>query len=183
MATRDDTAAELWRPIQIAPDYEVSSLGRVRRRTHGRRPGQCRAGSILKCSPDDYGYPAISLRTIAGGYVKFQVHRLMAITFYGPPPTPKHEAAHWNDKKSDLRLSNIRWATREENIADAMRNGRRSGPRGETHPKAKLTAEKVLAIRNERNAGATYVELGKKYGVSANSARAAAVGKKWRHVK
>ena len=43
--------------------------------------------------------------------------------------------------------------TRADNAADKVRKGRQRGPRGEHHPKAKLTPDEVRAIRHEYDSG------------------------------
>jgi len=54
----------------------------------------------------------------------YRVHILQALTFLGPRP-PGKLALHWNDRKTDLRIANIRWGSHRENYEDALRNGRK----------------------------------------------------------
>lgn len=46
------------------------------------------------------------------------VQDLVCLAFYGPRPTPDHEARHLNGNAHDNRASNLAWGTREENTAD-----------------------------------------------------------------
>ena len=59
------------------------------------------------------------------GYKKLLVHRIVCEEVNGPPPTPKHEAAH-NCGKGHLGCcapKHLRWATRAENQADRHIHG------------------------------------------------------------
>lgn len=58
-------------------------------------------------------------------------------------------------------------------------HGRAYGPRGETHPSAKLTAQQVLTIRNDPRGGR---KLAAEYGVSRSTIHYARTGKNWRHL-
>lgn len=50
------------------------------------------------------------------------VHRLVALTFLGTPPSPKHEAAHWDGDRKNNQPSNLRWGTPQENSSDRLRH-------------------------------------------------------------
>ena len=107
---------EKWRKIETCPDYSVSDHGRVRRDTPGRGT---RAGRILKNSPDCNGYACVNLH----GRRKQYVHKLVALAFLGPPPSCKHQVAHWDGNGMNSALANIRWATQRENEKDKLRHG------------------------------------------------------------
>jgi hypothetical protein len=53
---------------------------------------------------------------------------------------------------------------------------------GETHPKAKLTADKVRAIRERYDAGETCSALGREFGTTEEAIRMAVRRITWRHV-
>jgi hypothetical protein len=102
---------EMWLPITgFETRYDVSSRGRVRSRKTGR---------ILKTPATGPFYPMVELdgRT-------YRVHIVMALAFLGPRQ-PGMYALHWNDRKTDLRISNIRWGTARQNYWDSVRNGHR----------------------------------------------------------
>jgi hypothetical protein len=46
---------------------------------------------------------------------------VILLTFRGQRP-PGHQALHWDDDPQNDELSNLRWGTREDNIADMRRN-------------------------------------------------------------
>jgi hypothetical protein len=48
----------------------------------------------------------------------YRAAHLVLWSFVGPAPDGKPDAAHWNDDRRDNRLTNLRWASRAENLAD-----------------------------------------------------------------
>lgn len=117
--------------------YEVSDRGRVRsldhdlQQRHGRNPAfkalRLIRGRILRTTPDRRGYVSVML-SADGRTRRDYVHRLVLLAFVGPPPTPEHEGAHWDNVRSNNALGNLRWATHEENAADRVRHGTKCGP-------------------------------------------------------
>lgn len=119
---------EIWKPVAECEGFEVSSCGRVRsidrhvlcgggpkQRAHVRHY----KGKLLRLSRASHGYQNISLPN-----GKYLVHRLVLSAFVGPCPKGC-EGLHDDDKRTNNRLSNLRWGTRAENIEDAFRNGGR----------------------------------------------------------
>jgi hypothetical protein len=109
--------AESWLPV-VGYDglYEVSDLGRVR-----SLPRQRTAGGILRPGTT-YGYHRVSL---SDGNVRrnLLVHRIVLLAFVGEPPEG-FQAAHRNGDRTDNRLANLYWATREENTQDRHEHGK-----------------------------------------------------------
>jgi hypothetical protein len=100
----------MWLPIVgFEERYAISSRGRVL---------ALRTGRILKtpCTGRDYPQVELNGRT-------YRVHILMAETFLGRRRAGRI-ALHHNDRKADNRIVNVRWGSRRENYADAVRNGR-----------------------------------------------------------
>src|ERR1044072_7187157 len=128
MADHDYTS-EIWKTIPFAPSYAVSSFGRVRRIAGGQG---ARAGLLLKPIQTDR-YPAVNLYTRGVGAEHCHIHRVVAITFLGEPPTNRHQVAHWDGDPHNNRLENLRWATAKENGgSDVIRHGTRRGERNGT---------------------------------------------------
>jgi HNH endonuclease/NUMOD4 motif len=171
------TEAEEWRDIPGWSDYQVSNIGRVRRRVarHCAPAGLVRVGY-----PGDFGHLRLTLRDQDGRRKNFGIHRLVLLAFVGPPPTPKHEPAHWNGNPSDNTLGNLRWATPAENQADKVRHG--TSNRGERQHMALLTADQVQQIRRDYAAGYSQAAIGKVYGVSRTCVLAITSGRSWAHL-
>ena len=68
-------------------------------------------------------------------------HRYICECVNGPPPTPKHVAAHSCGKGHEgcVNPRHLRWATYGENEADKIVHG--TDGRGERHPMAKLNSQ------------------------------------------
>lgn len=78
------------------------------------------------------------------------------------------------------------WVTASGPLTDGMaiRDLRPSKVRGEANHNAKLTEEKVIALRRRyANGGITMKKLGKLFGICAQTACSIIHGKKWKHVK
>lgn len=120
-------ADERWKIVQAWSNYEVSTLGRVRRRTGGVG---ARAGYILRSRPRKDGYLSVAL------YQKNQrrdvlLHHLVLETFVGLRPEGM-EGCHENANPADCRLANLRWDTPEANVQDKI-NARLASSCGEGH--------------------------------------------------
>lgn len=125
------------------------------------------------------GYFTIRLRCSDGKRVGKKIHALLLEAFVGPCP-PGMECRHLNDVRTDNRLENLVWGTKKQNAEDRTVNGIEL--RGEEKPCAKLTADQVLSMREERANGATLTELRLKYGLATSRISNICTGKKWRHV-
>lgn len=110
---------EFWKPVPIFDGYEASSEGRIRLFN-----AKSQAWRIVQPKPCQNGYCRISLRH-KGKMHQMALHRVICRTFKGPPPTEHHEVAHSDGNPSNNRADNLRWATRSENITDAVRHGRK----------------------------------------------------------
>lgn len=173
-----DGASEEWRAVPGYVDYEVSSAGRVRRATpHKQFP----AGYLLRQKRNRHGYLVVALSR-NGKYWHTSVHRLVALTFLGDPPTPMHEVAHGDGRPTNNRLNNLRWATPAENAADRARHGQWHLPRGEQHAQAVLTDQIVMAMRSLHRHGMTLKDLTHQFGVAKITAWDALKGKTWTHL-
>jgi hypothetical protein len=107
---------EEWRQVDVAPEYEVSNLGRVLSRKRG-------APYILHPAVSSSGHLGVRL------FVKDQeraisksVHALVANAFIGPRPTGM-EVCHRDGNPANNELANLRYGTRSENVLDQVRHG------------------------------------------------------------
>lgn len=163
--------AEEWRPVVGYEGlYEVSSLGRVRSLRFPIR----RFLSLFRLRK---GYLGVGL-TIHRVRRIYQVHRLVATAFHGPPPLG-HECNHKDGRCTHNAASNLEWMTRQQNIRHAHSIGlmRHSGSR---NPTAKLTEAQVLEIRERTQS--TRQELAEMFGVSVASITDIRVRRTWAHI-
>ena len=167
--------AEQWRQIPGWP-YAISNRGRVRRT---RASHVTPAGFIKSPTLRPDGYLVVRLHD-RGRVRGFLIHILLCEAFKGPRPSPDHEVAHWNGRRADNRLRNLRWATSKENAEDSRRHG--TMVRGECATGAKLTAKQVTEIRTRVAGGAIKRRLAMEYGVCPSQIGHIVKGRRWRHV-
>lgn len=108
------TAPEEWRTVSIAPDYEVSNLGRIKSHK-GREP------RILRPCVHPLGYHNQTLFE-AGRPVFTTAHTLVMAAFVGPRPEGM-EIRHLDGDPGNNRLDNLAYGTRGENARDMLRHG------------------------------------------------------------
>lgn len=162
---------ERWLPIEGHLDYEVSDLGRVRSWKNGKW-GRRAAPRLLMQSLTRGGYLRVNLDTS----VVRLTHHLVLEAFTGPRPAGT-ECAHTNGDPLDNHLTNLRWATPQENGADNARHGVLKGSR---HPGCKLTEE---AVREIRRSPMRNKDLAAKFGVSHGTVSRVRAGQSWTHVQ
>lgn len=144
--------SEEWRPVSWAPDYEVSSLGRVR--SWLRRGGFSKAPAMprimaTRVNAKRGGYVLVDLQ-VGGAKVTSGVHRLVLEAFKGPPFAGA-EARHLDGNPINNVPGNLEWGTSSENKTDMVRHGTHT--RGTRNSQARLSAEQVLAIRESDERG------------------------------
>ena len=165
-----------WRVIPDHPEYEVSNLGQVRNAQSKR---------VLRPFLNERGYLKVKLG-FSGNNEAFFIHRLVLSTF-GEPCPEGLECGHLNGVRTDNRLDNLAWVTREENAAHKVLHGtaRRDKP-----GVVKLNPEIVRSIRSryrklDRPIGRTSdnkKELAKEYGLHVSSIVQIVKRKTWKDV-
>ena len=93
--------------IQGYPNYLIYQDGSIYSKNRGR---------LLKQSPNSHGYKQVALYK-EGKVKKRLVHRLVAET-YIPNPESKIQVDHIDRRVCNNSVSNLRWATQEENMAN-----------------------------------------------------------------
>ena len=156
---------ETWKAVPgYEGQYEVSDRGRVR---------SLKRRVVLAPCTVSGGYVAVSL----GRNNSKLVHRLVAATFLGAPPTGKHLVLHSDGTRDNNTLENLRYGSHADNSLDAIKHG--TQVKGARQHAAKLSAQDVTDIRhsalNQRS-------LAKYYGVTAACICAIIKRKNWRHV-
>lgn len=158
------SGAENWLPVaEVGGRYEVSSLGRVR---------NAATGHVLAPKRKANGYLFVCL-CVDGAVFYRHIHRLVCQAFLGDPPSPDCHADHINGERAFNPLSNLRWATPQENRA------RRRSARGEGRPESKLTEDSVRAIRADPSSLST---LAARFGVGPQCISKVKNRRSWAHV-
>lgn len=144
---------ETWRLIPGASRYEVSDRGRLRSLvTVYRETGE---PYVMSWALLD-GYCTSRIRFDDGVKRTVRAHRLVAVAFIGPRPSPEHQALHNDDVRTNNAVENLLWGTRLDNAADARRNGSCLPIDPEKCRPRKLGAATVRAIRNRVNDSERY---------------------------
>jgi len=119
--------SEEWRKVERNDNYEVSSLGRVRRVKAGRG---ATVGKVLRaCVANSKGYLMVGLRK-DNKLKSAKVAHLVAEAFIGPRPA-KLQVNHKDGVKTNNAETNLEYMTGSENILHAYRTGLR--PKGKNH--------------------------------------------------
>ncbi len=126
--------------------------------------------------PNEDGYRTAHLVPTTGKAQRKFVHVVVLETFVGPCPRGM-ETLHDNGVPDDNRLSNLRWGTRAENMADARRHGTLA--RRERNGQAKLNDLKVKAVHALRAAGWTQRDVAAVLGVRQPTISAVENGHRW----
>lgn len=115
-------APECWKTVTSDDRYEVSSLGRVRRRTPSKG---VRVGRVIRSYAIGRGYRGVKLGR--NNSTRALVHRLVAREFCRKPPGWEWEdCRHWvvnhiNGVKNDNRVENLEWVTQRQNLIHCPR--------------------------------------------------------------
>jgi hypothetical protein len=118
---------EVWEPVMDCPTrYWVSNLGQVCSDARGRM-------EILKHTITRAGYPSVGVYVRQGEKSDTRlVHRMVISAFVGNAPSTAHtDIRHLNGQHADVRLFNLAWGTRSQNMQDVWehrKNGVYSPP-------------------------------------------------------
>ena len=124
---------EKWLPVVgYERNYEVSNLGRVRRR---EIPNSDKTFRV-----DKDGYLLVKMN-VGGVRIRRPVHILVLEAFVGLR-SPGTQTRHINGIPTDNRLKNLAWGTPKEDAADRERHG--TILRGERHYTAIRRAQKPV---------------------------------------
>lgn len=153
---------EIWITIEDFPDYEISSFGRVRRRTKYKR---YHAGYIL--SPGDVdGYLHVSLTTNKQRK-QFYVHQLVAKAFLKPREPGQFHVNHKDGIRSNNSPHNLEWATPLQNQRHAIETLGADNS-GERHFNVRLTFSDLKQLCELRASGKSASEIAAVLGVTSS---------------
>lgn len=174
-----NTDNEIWHVIDDAPDYEVSSLGRVRSWLKAGAgacsPNPRRAEpKLLTIHKNTDGYSCATLK-IRGKHRIRTVHRLVLETFTQETSMGRH-ARHLDNNKQNNAISNLKWGSAEENQADR----RLVFDSGETGiPYVKLNKSKANQIRILMAAGIPTADVADTFNMTPAAIRNVVAGRSW----
>lgn len=167
-----NSAIENWRPVVDWPEYEVSTLGRIR-----RVQAACGAttGALLNPWRSKGGYLVVGLSR--NSKVKTMlVHRLVAMAWIGDPEGK--DVCHNNGVRTDNRLENLRIDTRKGNMSDIYLHD--THIRGERCGTNKYSEALMKQVKAEIMNGGVVRQIAMKYGIPAPTLYGVARGKTWR---
>lgn len=158
------------------PDYEVSSLGSVRRPVGGFRKTAIGLKSRMRNQ-----YLSVSIKHDGEGlYRNHSLHRILAASFI-PNPENLPCVNHKDGNKLNNNLSNLEWVTYKQNSDHAIQNGLINN-HGEGNRQHVLKSDKVIELVGHGRAGASYASLARKHGVSESTICDIFAGKTWSRV-
>lgn len=167
---------EHWKPV-FNGVYEISCLGRARRRQAG--PG-AQVGKVLRPTKTDDGY-LYFIFCINGEYIRpVWVAPLVAGVFIGPCPDGQ-EVNHCDFDRENNRWDNLEYVTHAKNIEHSRVHGRYVGcSTGELNGNSKLTAKEVSMIRKLwAKGGLSKSAIGRQFGISHTMVRYIVTGHSW----
>lgn len=127
-----------------------------------------------------YGRITVGSRT-DGTRRTMSAHRLSYELHFGDI-SEGMEVCHKCDNRRCVNPYHLFLGTHQDNIDDREQKGRNNPPKGEKHPKAKLTEADVLAIREKRKQGKSFGKLAEEYSVNKKTIINAVTGKSWSYL-
>lgn len=135
------------------PGYKIDKLGNV----------YSKKGGVLKFHQERRGYRRVCVLKKTGNKSRsVLVHRLMALTFFGLPPTPLHQVRHLNGDPTCNKIENLAWGTAKENAADRILHGSKSGK------PSRFDVREREEIINLWRAGTSAINIAAKFQISTS---------------
>lgn len=169
---------EIWVLSGTVSDFEVSSLGRVRRWKDRHR---AKRGDIKAQRIGDAGYFTVGITPFRRTKTVFYVHRLVADAFLDPPRHGQTLVRHLNGRKLDNRPENLAWGTYVDNEADKLLHGTRA--RGSKIAGAVLSESDITVIWAMRAQGINTSAIARHLGKARGTIRNVVLGRTWRHMQ
>ena len=164
--------------LKNAPLYLVSTDGCVYGPDYGRKRDGARLEYVLLKPRLRSGYPSLGIYYQNGVRRDTLVHRMVLETFVGPAPEGM-ECAHGDGDRKNNALSNLRWATHVQNVADKADHG--TNMAGEKNGVSKLRSRDLPAIIEMIDSGMSFTAIGKFFGVSRHPISKIAKGLGWKN--
>ena len=158
------------------PEYEASSLGRVRRIPH-LVPTSRGLGLVKRGGKAHFGQLTDGRYILVYRRKTRKVHRLVCEAFHGPAPFAAAVVMHLDENPLNNRADNLAWGTQKENLnAPGYLEYRRKTPR------TRLDPPTVSAIKAKVEAGASHASVARHHGIAATTVTNIMAGRSWRNV-
>jgi len=173
---------ETWVDAYGLPRFEVSDFGNIRRKSDKR---------LMKLNLGKSGYLRFTDSTLKK---TVNVHRLVLCSFHGNSAL---ECNHKDGLKSNNCLGNLEFVTTSQNALHRVKvlgkhnlwprygddnPARKNPPKGEKHPRAKLTESAVLKIKDLIAKNVTKRRIADDFGVTASMITRISSGRAWTHL-
>jgi hypothetical protein len=175
----------MWKPIPGYENaYEASTEGRIRSlerivtytRRDGRRVERKHPSKVLRPGLNSSGYEIVTLCDTANRHHTRTVHLLILETFVGPKQ-PGQQCRHLDGSIRNNALSNLRWGTSAENMADKIAHG--TWVRGSRVGNSRLTEHQVREIKARLAQKEPHASIALDYGVKTVTISAISSGRNW----
>lgn len=133
---------------------------------------------LLKPTKDKNGYFYVDLHR-DGIRERAYIHRFMLLSFVSPEPNGM-EACHNDGNPENNIISNLRWDTHKNNLADKKIHGTQIN--GAKHALAKLVDADIYKIYELRKTGLSHNAIAIQFGVCRELIGQILRGKKWIHI-
>lgn len=163
---------EKWKQVKDFPNYEISTLGKLRRINLCKN--SLKGLGFLNPKAGNQGYCKVTLYNL-GKKIYKTIHSLVADAFLGRIPDGK-EINHIDGNKSNNCITNLEYVTPKENVLHAIKTGLKVMESGSKSARAKLSQKEVEIIR-KRLLNEHYVIIAKDFDVCAETIRRIKLGK------
>ena len=165
---------ELWAHLPgFEGKYDVSTYGNLR--CWYMHKAKLNIPFMMKLCVNQVGYISYMFQWF-GKRQSWQIHRLVLTVFDGPCP-PGMECRHLDGNPLNNRLSNLKWGTHTENMADTILHGTK--PAGPSHGRSKLKEEQVMQVKGMYDSGMLQYEIAERLGVTPGIINGIISGKIW----
>lgn len=179
---------KIWKECREAPNYLINNFGEVKSKERTVRNNPSRGvrtvkSRVLSQKTKTNGYKEVNLYLETNKRKMFYVHRLVVANFIGPIDDG-YEVNHIDGDKSNNFIDNLEIVTASENRKHAHHVLGQKAPcyKGQEHPRAKLSRDTVIRIRDDYQNGMKPLALSKKYGTPKSTICKIIYRKTWRHI-
>lgn len=175
----------MWKSIpSFETLYEASDTGQIRSldrivrysRRDGRYVERKYTGKVLEPGLNSRGYEIVTLCDTENRHHTRAVHRLVLETF-NRPKNPGEECRHLDGNIRNNALTNLRWGTSAQNMADKIAHG--TWVRGSRVGNSRLTEAQVREIKRRLEQKEPHASIALDYGVKAVTVSAISSGRNW----